>query len=569
MALLDFPTGPNTNDTTTQNGNTWKWNGTSWVAFNNLSLSSQVTGILAVQYGGTGFGGTYTKGDILVGSGNTFIKLNVGTDNYVLTASSVSSTGLTWSPTAATGLTTLNGLNTGIQYLAFGYTGTVPAFSSSGSTHTLNIPIAGTGSTGLVSTQAQSFAGIKTFTNAVSITDSTGSGSYTSGALTVTGGVGIGGTLNVQGDLNIQGTFTTINSTTITVADKNIELGVVASPSDLTAEGGGITLRGATNKSINWYSGVGWSSSESLNLASGNTFKINGTNVLSSNTLGTGVIFSSIQTAGIITSGTWSATAITALYGGTGLVPTFTVGDILYANTSTTWGRLTANSNSGFVLVSAGSGATPTYVNPNTLSVGFASTATYAYQSGYAITSGLATTSTYSHQSGYAITSGSAALATTATYAHQSGYAITSGFASTATYSYQSGYGITSGLATTANYSHQSGYAITSESSNTSAFATTTANFNISSAVSGLFYPVLSNTASSASGIGASVNNFFTFNATSGAFGATSVNILSGQAYSIGGNSVLSATSLGTGVTNSSLTAVGTSGIPIRSYVLS
>jgi len=531
----------------------------SGVVVNNgvITSASWSGSTITAFYGGTGYN-TYTKGDILVGAGNTFIKLNVGTDNYVLTASSVSSTGITWSPTAATGLTTLNGLNTGIQYLAFGYTGTVPAFSSSGSTHTLNIPIAGTGSTGLVSTQAQSFAGIKTFTNAVSITDSTGSGSYTSGALTVTGGVGIGGTLNVQGDLNIQGTFTTINSTTITVADKNIELGVVATPTDLTAEGGGITLRGATNKSINWYSGVGWSSSESLNLASGNTFKINGTNVLSSNALGTGVIFSSIQTAGIITSGTWSATAITALYGGTGLVPAFTVGDILYANTSTTWGRLAASSNSGFVLVSAGSGATPTYVNPNTLSVGFASTATYAYQSGYAITSGLATTSAYSHQSGYAITSGSAALATTATYSHQSGYAITSGFASTATYSYQSGYGLTSGLATTANYSHQSGYAITSGSSNTSAFATTAANFNISSAVSGLFYPVLSNTASSASGIGASVNNFFTFNATSGAFGATSVNILSGQAYSIGGNSVLSATSLGTGVTNSSLTAVGT-----------
>ena len=531
----------------------------SGVVVNNgvITNGSWAGNTITAFYGGTGYN-SYTKGDILVGAGNTFIKLNVGADNYVLTASSLSATGLTWSPTAATGITTLNGLSVGIQNLSFGYNGTVPAFSSSGSTHTLNIPIAGTGSTGLVSTQAQSFAGIKTFTNAVSITDSTGSGSYTSGALTVTGGVGIGGTLNVQGDLNVQGTFTTINSTTITVADKNIELGVVGTPTDLTAEGGGITLRGATNKSINWYSGVGWSSSESWNLASGNTFKINGTNVLSSNTLGTGVIFSSIQTAGIITSGTWSATAVTALYGGTGLVPTFTVGDILYANTSTTWGRLTANSNSGFVLVSAGSGATPTYVNPNTLSVGFASTATYSYQSGYAITSGLATTASYSHQSGYAITSGSASLATTATYAHQSGYAITSGFASTAAYSYQSGYGLTSGLATTANYSHQSGYAITSGSSNTAAFATTAANFNISSAASGQFYPVLSSTSSSATGIGASVSSFFTFNAASGAFGATSVNILAGQSYSIGGNSVLSATSLGTGVTNSSLTAVGT-----------
>ena len=79
--------------------------------------------------------------------------------------------------------------------MSFEYSGTIPAFSSSGSTHTLNIPLAGTGSTGLVSTQAQSFAGIKTFTNAVAITDSTGSGSYTTGALVINGGVGIGGVL--------------------------------------------------------------------------------------------------------------------------------------------------------------------------------------------------------------------------------------------------------------------------------------------------------------------------------------------------------------------------------------
>jgi hypothetical protein len=85
MALLDFPTGPQLNDTTTQNGNTWKWNGTSWVAFNNLSLSSQVTGILAVQYGGTGFGGTYTKGDILYAtSSNTFAKLAAGSGGSIL-----------------------------------------------------------------------------------------------------------------------------------------------------------------------------------------------------------------------------------------------------------------------------------------------------------------------------------------------------------------------------------------------------------------------------------------------------------------------------------------------------
>jgi len=293
-------------------------------------------------YGGTGFQ-SFTTGDLLVGAGSTLTKIALGSNNFILVADNTVAGGIKWANVSGIAITNINGLTASKQDLSFGYSGTVPAFASSGSTHTLNIPLASTGATGLVSTQTQSFAGIKTFTNAVNITDNTGSGTYTSGALVVTGGVGIGGTLNVQGDLNVQGTFTTINSTTITVADKNIELGVVASPSDITAQGGGITLKGATDKSINWYSGVGWSSSESFNLASGNTYKINGTNVLTNNTLGTGVIFSSIQTAGIITSGTWSATAITAYYGGTGY-QSYTVGDLLVGAGSTLY-KLSVGTN--------------------------------------------------------------------------------------------------------------------------------------------------------------------------------------------------------------------------------
>ena len=116
MALLDFPTGPNTNDTTTQNGNTWKWNGTSWVAFNNLSLSSQVSGILAVQYGGTGFGGTYTAGDILYAlSSNTFGKLAAGTAGSVL-ASGGPSTAPYWKLDEAGSGSVGNGNTGGFAY---------------------------------------------------------------------------------------------------------------------------------------------------------------------------------------------------------------------------------------------------------------------------------------------------------------------------------------------------------------------------------------------------------------------------------------------------------------------
>ena len=73
------------------------------------------------------------------------------------------------------------------------------------------------------------------------------------GTLTVSGGGSLNttGTVTV-GDLVVNGTTTTINSTTLSVDDKNIELGSVASPSDTTAAGGGITLKGATDKTFLW-----------------------------------------------------------------------------------------------------------------------------------------------------------------------------------------------------------------------------------------------------------------------------------------------------------------------------
>jgi len=58
--------------------------------------------------------------------------------------------------------------------------------------------------------------------------------------------------LTLSGDLTVNGTTTTIDTTTLDVEDKNITLGKVSSPSDTTADGGGITLKGATDKKITW-----------------------------------------------------------------------------------------------------------------------------------------------------------------------------------------------------------------------------------------------------------------------------------------------------------------------------
>lgn len=139
------------------------------------------------------------------------------------------------------------------------------------------------------------------------------SDSPTFAALTTTGNVTVGGNLTVNGSV------TTINSTTITVDDKNLELASVDSPTDTTADGAGITVKGSTDKTWNWVDATdAWTSSEHVNIANGKSYYVNGTSVLSGSTLGSGVTSSSLTSVGTISVGTWQGTAVGVSYGGTG-----------------------------------------------------------------------------------------------------------------------------------------------------------------------------------------------------------------------------------------------------------
>lgn len=72
--------------------------------------------------------------------------------------------------------------------------------------------------------------------------------------------------LYVVGNLDISGTSTVIDTTTLTVEDKNIELGTSGSPTDALADGGGITLKGTTDKTINWVNSTGcWTFNQPTN----------------------------------------------------------------------------------------------------------------------------------------------------------------------------------------------------------------------------------------------------------------------------------------------------------------
>ena len=74
----------------------------------------------------------------------------------------------------------------------------------------------------------------------------------------------------IKGDLQIDGTTTTINSTTVTVDDKNIQIADGAA-NDAAADGAGITMTsGDGNKTFQFEaSGDNLGSSENINIASG------------------------------------------------------------------------------------------------------------------------------------------------------------------------------------------------------------------------------------------------------------------------------------------------------------
>ena len=240
-----------------------------------------------------------------------------------------------------------------------------------------------------------------TMTGAIDLdsNDITNGGAIAAASVTTTGNIVIGGNLQVEG------TTTTVNSTEITLDDKNLTLssivgedfvgnttnnsptitgvsdddfakvidnmlvtgtGVPANtyivshqtvnnvnevtvsnnitatnsnitfsqpgPSDLYSNGGGVTVKGTTDKTFNYVeSSTSWTSSENINLASGKDYKINGSSVLNATTLGSTVTGSSLTSVGTIGTGTWNGTTIGVDYGGTGQT-SYTDGELLIGN---------------------------------------------------------------------------------------------------------------------------------------------------------------------------------------------------------------------------------------------
>jgi hypothetical protein len=203
----------------------------------------------------------------------------------------------------------------------------VPNSALANSTITINgvaTPLGGSATTTSVTNNLGDTVTFQGTAGEIEVSTDAGTGTFTFGLpdnTQITNDLNVGGDAVIAGNLTVQGTTTTLSSTEVVVADKNIVLANVASPSDATADGAGLTIKGATDKTFNWVDATdAWTSSEHVNLASGKAYHINGTSVLNGNTLGSGITASSLTSVGTLTSGSLGAgfTTVAVARGGTG-----------------------------------------------------------------------------------------------------------------------------------------------------------------------------------------------------------------------------------------------------------
>ena len=269
--------------------------------------------------GTTGAGGTATSIIAIAGYG---AYTTLGTNQTITGNKTFSGTVVVATPTANTHATTKLYVDQAISGVATAFT--VAANTGSNLTITSGSDtLTVVGGTGI--TTAASATDTITITNtgviSLSGTSDQIAVSASNGAVTLSlpSNVTISNNLVVTGDLTVQGNTTTLNTATLVVEDKNIVLSNVATPTDSTADGAGITILGATNKTLNWVDATdAWTSSENLNLLTGKVFQVDGVTVLSATGLGSSVVSSSLTSVGTIVTGVWNGSTIAIANGGTG-----------------------------------------------------------------------------------------------------------------------------------------------------------------------------------------------------------------------------------------------------------
>ena len=224
---------------------------------------------------------------------------------------------------AVTGVASFNGLTGAVGGVTTSVANTFTAvntfsagISANGGTFGTPTQLVGTNITGTATGFTVGSASLAT--NSLSLGGTAASGWAQLASPTFTGTVNTSN-LTVGGNLTVSGTTTTINSTTLTIDDFNIIVGATLSGAGASgteiATGAGIAIGTGTGISFAYqHSSTSWLSTVNLNVLSGKSYKIAGTEVLNSSALGAGITGSSLTQVGTITLGTWNGTAITDTY---------------------------------------------------------------------------------------------------------------------------------------------------------------------------------------------------------------------------------------------------------------
>ena len=317
--------------------------GVSSFGVSNVNLGSTTSGTVTVNNAAVVTGPLSVNGGTITSSSTTFNLLNT-----TVTSLNLAGAADTIVMGSANGTATIRNAGVNIN-------GTLTVTGNS--TFQSNILANG----GTITSTATTFNLLNTTVTNANVLGAANTINLGSSVATINLGTGTtGANVYVKGNLFVQGATTTISSTTVSIADLNV---VLADGQSTTAgvNGAGITL-GSTG--ITWqYNNTGnnWESTENINIASGKTFKINNSTVLSSSALGSSITSASgLVQVGTIGLGTWQGTTIGVAYGGTGLT-TYTTGAIVYATAATTLANLAPVSTSGAVLSSTGLNSNPEY----------------------------------------------------------------------------------------------------------------------------------------------------------------------------------------------------------------
>jgi hypothetical protein len=241
-----------------------------------------------VNKGGTNLT-TYTLGDIIYANGTTSLgKLNIGSLNTVMVSTGSAPS---WSDSLTINSLTVKGnvnINGGLTSINSG------KVTIADKNIELGVVAAKTGVTGIISDVA-TFSTLSGLTSTAGIT----------GGMTLTK---ISGTGSFGADAKvvdvISDTAITFQTTTPNIVGPVVfDLGGIT---DITADGGGITVKGPIDKTFTWSNATqSWTSSENMDLALNKVYKINSNTVLTSTkVLGKG--FTS-NVGEIVTSGSYWA----------------------------------------------------------------------------------------------------------------------------------------------------------------------------------------------------------------------------------------------------------------------